>query len=242
MQSEILEETNQVRQNCGYFFIDGWSILTANGKETFSFLQTQTTNDALQLEVGQGQASAVTDRQARLIANFSIHRIAKNEAWLLSENSQTLYDHLESYHFRENVTFKKIEQSLLTLQGPKSTLVLKKLFTSLPEKPNAVVRQEVEGKLFVIIKKTLTGEEGFILCYPQDLKEEFLQKFLGTNKKVSPVKIGKQAQEILRIEAGIPVFGKDMDGKNILPETGLEHSCVSYNKGCYIGQEVIARI
>ena len=242
MQPTTLEEIKQVRQSCGFFFMDGWSILTANGKETFSFLQTQTTNDALQLEVGQGQASAVTDRQARLITNFSIHRIAENDAWLLSENSQTLHDHLESYHFREDITFKKIEQSLLALQGPKSTLVLEKLFTSLPEKPNAVVQQEVEGNLFVIIKKTLTGEEGFILCYPSELKDKFLQKILDTDKEISPAKIGEQAREVLRIEAGIPVFGKDMDSKNILPETGLEHSCVSYNKGCYIGQEVIARI
>ena len=207
MQPTTLEEINQVRQSCGFFFMDGWSILTANGKETFSFLQTQTTNDALQLEVGQGQASAVTDRQARLIANFSIHRIDENDAWLLSENSQTLHDHLESYHFREDITFKKIEQSLLALQGPKSTLVLEKLFTSLPEKPNAVVQQEVEGNLFVIIKKTLTGEEGFILCYPPELKDKFLQKILDTDKEISPAKIGEQAREVLRIEAGIPVFG-----------------------------------
>ena len=130
----------------------------------------------------------------------------------------------------------------MALQGPKSTLVLEKLFTSLPEKPNAVVQQEVEGDLFVIIKKTLTGEEGFILCYPSELKDKFLQKILDTDKEISPAKIGEQAREVLRIEAGIPVFGKDMDSKNILPETGLEHSCVSYNKGCYIGQEVFARI
>ena len=104
------------------------------------------------------------------------------------------------------------------------------------------MQQEVEGNLFVIIKKTLTGEEGFILCYPSELKDKFLQKILDTDKEISPAKIGEQAREVLRIEAGIPVFGKDMDSKNILPETGLEHSCVSYNKGCYIGQEVIARI
>ena len=171
--------------------------------------------------MGQGQASAVTDRQARLIANFSIHRIAENDAWLLSENSQTLRDHLESYHFREDITFRKIEQSLLALQGPKSTLVLEKLFTSLPEKPNAVVQQEVEGNLFVIIKKTLTGEEGFILCYPSELKDKFLQKILDTDKEISPANIGEQAREVLRIEAGIPVFGKDMDSKNILPSVGF---------------------
>jgi len=222
--------------------MDGWSILTAIGKETFSFLQTQTTNDTLQLEVGQGQASAVTDRQARLIANFSVHRIAENEAWLLSEDSKTLYDHLESYHFREDVTFEKFDQSILALQGPKSLLVLEKIFTPLPEKPNDIVRQDVEGQSVTLIKKTLTGDEGYLLCFPPEVKEEFLQKLLQANTEIQPTKIGEQAREILRIEAGIPIFGIDMDGKNILPETGLEHSSVSYNKGCYIGQEVIARI
>ena len=242
MQSEILEEINQVRKNCGYLFMDGWSILTASGKETFSFLQTQTTNDALQLEVGHGQATAVTDRQARLIANFSLHRIAENEARLLTEDWQTLYGHLESFHFREDVTFTKIEQTLLTLQGPKSLLLLEKIFPTLPVKPHSILQQNFGGKSITLIKKSMTGEEGFVICMPQEVKEKFLEKLLNTNKEIPPIKIGEQAREVLRIEAGIPVFGKDMDGKNILPETGLEHSSVSYNKGCYIGQEVIARI
>ncbi|MEC7785513.1 MAG: tetratricopeptide repeat protein [Nitrospinota bacterium] len=240
--TETNKEIDQVRNNCGFFLLDGWSILTAKGKETFSFLQTQTTNDALQLEVGEGQASAVTDRQARLIANFSIHRNSTNEAWLLSEESQTLYNHLESYHFREDITFEAIDQVLLALQGPKSILVLEKLFTVLPEKPNAILQLELEGNQVTLIKKSLTGEEGFVLCFSPNIKEDFLQKFLYVSTEIQPLEISAQAQETLRIEAGIPVFGKDMDSKNILPETGLEHSSVSYNKGCYIGQEVIARI
>ena len=240
--TETNKEIDQVRNNCGFFFLDGWSILTAKGKETFSFLQTQTTNDALQLNVGEGQASAATDRQARLIANFSIHRNSANEACLLSEESQTLYNHLESYHFREDVTFEVIDQVLLALQGPKSILVLEKLFTALPEKPNAILQLELDGKKITLIKKSLTGEEGFVLCFSPNIKEDFLQKVLFANTEIQPLEISAQAQETLRIEAGIPVFGKDMDSKNILPETGLEHSSVSYNKGCYIGQEVIARI
>jgi len=240
--TETNKEIDQVRNNCGFFLLDGWSILTAKGKETFSFLQTQTTNDALQLEVGEGQASAVTDRQARLIANFSIHRNSTNEAWLLSEESQTLYNHLESYHFREDITFEAIDQVLLALQGPKSILALEKLFTVLPEKPNAILQLELEGNQVTLIKKSLTGEEGFVLCFSPNIKEDFLQKFLCVSTEIQPLEISAQAQETLRIEAGIPVFGKDMDSKNILPETGLEHSSVSYNKGCYIGQEVIARI
>ena len=176
--TETKKEIDQVRNNCGFFFLDGWSILTAKGKETFSFLQTQTTNDALQLEVGEGQASPVTDRQARLIANFSIHRNSKNEAWLLSEDSQILYNHLESYHFREDVTFKISDQILLALQGPKSILILEKLFTVLPEKPNAILQLELEGNQVTLIKKSLTGEEGFLLCFSLNKKEDFLQKLL----------------------------------------------------------------
>jgi len=239
---ETQEEFHQVRNNCGYFFMDGWSILTANGKETFSFLQTQTTNDTIQLEVGQGQSSAVTDRQARLIANFSIHRIAENEAWLLSDNSKILHDHLESFHFREDFKFNTPDLCLLALQGPKSILVLEKLFSSLPEKPNGIIQENIEGTPVTIIKKSFTGEEGFILCFPQEQKDLLNKKLLSANPEIQPTKTGEEAREILRIEAGIPIFGIDMDGKNILPETGLEHSSVSYNKGCYTGQEVIARI
>jgi len=240
--TEIRKEIDQVRTNSGFFFLDKWGILTAKGTETFSFLQTQTTNDALQLKVGEGQASAVTDRQARLIANFSIHRNSENEAWLLSEDSQTLYNHIESFHFRENVSFKVIDQVLLALQGPKSILVLEKLFTTLPEKPNAILQLELDGQQVTLIKKSLTGEDGFLLCFSPNIKEVFLQKFLQATTELQSIEVGEQARETLRIEAGIPVFGKDMNSKNILPETGLEHSSVSYNKGCYTGQEVIARI
>mgnify|MGYP002631727387 CR=1 FL=1 len=243
---EIQEEINQVRQNCGYFFMDEWCLLSASGNETFSFLQSQTTNDVLQLQKGQGQASAVTDRQARLIANFSIHRNDENKALLLTEKSQQkiLNDHLESYHFREDVTFSASDLNLLALQGPKSILILEKIFVgaTLPEKPNEIIQHDLDNIPLMLIKKSLTGEEGFILCFPPDKKEYLLQKILQSNPEIQPAKIGEEAREILRIEAGIPVFGKDMDAKNILPETGLEHSSVSYNKGCYIGQEVIARI
>ena len=53
---------------------------------------------------------------------------------------------------------------------------------------------------------------------------------------------GWQALETARIEAGIPRFGADMDETNLAPEAGIEHRAISYSKGCYIGQEVIARI
>jgi folate-binding protein YgfZ len=237
-------EVDQVRNNCGYFPLEDWCLISAKGKETFSFLQSQTTNDVLQMQIGQGQNSAVTDRQARLIANFSIHRIEEDAALILVETSlkNILLNHLESYHFREEVEFTTLNCRLLALQGPKSSLILEKVFENqnLPDKPNDTT-QLILGKHSInLIIKSLTGEEGQILCFPNEIEYELTQLILISDSP--PIKVNEVAREVLRIEAGIPIYDKDMDKKNILPETGLEHTSVSYNKGCYIGQEVIARI
>ena len=244
MEQTLQTEVDQVRNHCGYFLLEDWCIISAKGKETFSFLQTQTTNDVLQIQLGQGQYNAITDRQARLIANFSIHRVAEHEALILVESSQKelLLNHLETYHFREDVQFTALNCKLLALQGPKSPLILEKVFENqnLPEKPNDTTQLTLDGNQVEIIMKSLTGDEGHILCFQNDFQDKLIQKFIKTN--TPPVKVSENAREVLRIEAGIPFFGNDMDKKSIMPESGLEHTSVSYNKGCYIGQEVIARI
>ena len=244
MEQTLQTEVDQVRNHCGYFLLEDWCIISAKGKETFSFLQTQTTNDVLQIQLGQGQYNAITDRQARLIANFSVHRVKEHEALILVETSQKelLLNHLETYHFREDVEFTALDYRLLALQGPKSPLILEKVFENqnLPEKPNDTTQLTLDGNRLDIIMKSLTGDEGHILCFQNELEDNLIQKLLKIS--TPPVKVSENAREVLRIEAGIPIFGKDMDQKSILPETGLEHTSVSYNKGCYIGQEVIARI
>jgi len=244
MTHSTQSEIEAVRNHCGYFLLADWCLISAKGEETFSFLQTQTTNDVLQLQVGQGQFNAITDRQARLIANFSLHRTAEHEALILVEASlkDLLLKHLKTYLFREAVTFTMVEGELLALQGPKSSLILEKVFADqdLPEKPNDTVTLTFQAKQAQLINKSLTGEEGQIICLDSASREQFLKQVLASS--TAPTEISDTAREVLRIEAGIPIYGKDMDGKNILPETGLEHTSVSYNKGCYIGQEVIARI
>ena len=244
MTYEFQTEVEQVRNHCGYFLLKDWCVISAKGKETFSFLQSQTTNDVLQIQIGQGQNSAVTDRQARLIANFSIHRVGEDEAFILIETSlkEILLNHLESYHFREEVEFSTLDGQLMAIQGPKSSLILEKVFNqkNLLEKPNDILKLTLGKHQVNLIIKSLTGEEGQILCFPNELECELTQLILKNDPP--PIRVHEAAREVLRIEAGIPIYNKDMDKKNILPETGLEHTSVSYNKGCYTGQEVIARI
>jgi folate-binding protein YgfZ len=242
--SDIVQEITQIRSHCGYFNLDDWSAVSCSGKDVFDYLQTQTTNDVKELTVGKGQNNAVCDRKGKLIAAFSGHRTEEFSVLLLAETVQKelLVKHLEAFIFREDVTLSPPEgmDALLAVQGPKSGLILETLTDSLilPQKTNDVASFELDGQKGFIVNKSLTCEEGFILCISTKLKLR-IQEFLE-NANACP--ISENARETLRIEAGIPIFGKDMDNSNVLPETGLEHSSVSYNKGCYIGQEVIARI
>ena len=241
------ENHRYLREKAGYFFLKDLCLISAEGSDLFSYLQTQTTNDVNELKPGQGQNNAIVDRKARVISTFSLHRTGEESAVILVETQQkeNLLDHLNSFLFREDVTLTLSNHFVLALQGPKSQEIIKN-FTrsddSIPEKPNDICRFTFEGLPALAIAKSLTGEEGCVLVFQTESEIPITKKLLEFEQQNLLTHIGPHAQEVFRIESGIPSYGKDINDKNILPETGLDHSSVSYNKGCYIGQEVIARI
>jgi len=242
------EEHRQAREGCIYFPLEDSCLVEAKGKDAFSFLQSQTTNDVLNLAIGAGLGNALVDRKARLLSNFSLHKTSDTTALLLLETHQrdTLINQLEEYHFREEIEWNT-ETSfdfLVALQGPKSPVVLENLTESGASlhNTNDIFMSDIDGIETWVICKSLTGEEGYILACSADHKKDLLQALHNAGDSVGLVPIGTETRETLRIEAGLPMYGRDMDKTHILPETGLEHTSVSYHKGCYIGQEVIARI
>src|SRR5205823_13062557 len=86
------------------------------------------------------------------------------------------------------------------------------------------------------------GSAGFDLFVPTAALGPVTDKLITAAKAVGGRACGWQALEMARIEAGIPRFAADMDETNLPPESGIEERAVSYTKGCYIGQEVIARV
>jgi len=241
------ENHSFLRKKAGYFFLDDLCLISAKGSDLSSYLQTQTTNDVNELKPGQGQNNAIVDRKARVISTFSLHRTGEESAVILVETQQkeNLLNHLNSFLFREDVTLTPSSHFVLALQGPKSQEIIKN-FTrsndSIPEKLNEICKFKFEGLPALAITKSLTGEEGCVLVFQTESEATITNKLLEIEQQNVLIQVDPHAQEVFRIESGIPSFGKDISGKNILPETGLEHSSVSYNKGCYIGQEVIARI
>ena len=249
METTLSSQKNHryLREKAGYFFLNDLCLISAKGSDLFSYLQTQTTNDVNELKIWQGQNNAIVDRKARVISTFSLHRTGKDSAVILVETIQkeNLLNHLNSFLFREDVALTLSNHFILALQGPKSQELIKHFTQSsdyIPEKPNDVCEFIFEELPCLAISKSLTGEEGCALIFQTESKETVMHELLKFEQQSFVTQIDDHTQEVFRIEAGIPSYGKDISDKNILPETGLEHSSVSYNKGCYIGQEVIARI
>jgi folate-binding protein YgfZ len=134
---------------------------------------------------------------------------------------------------------------LLSVQGPQAWTVIDKLGLNipLPDKPfrSASVRDETLGEIYCMNQARLCTV-GFDLFAPTNALAALADKLVAAAKEVGGRACGWVALETARIEAGIPRFGAEMDETNLPPEAGIESRAISYTKGCYIGQEIIARI
>ncbi len=241
-------EYRRVRETCGFFWMENWQIGSIEGEDAFSFLQSQTTNDCLSLKTGEGCANAIVTRKGNLRGTFTLYKTADQAGFLLLERNQAdqVIDALEEFHFREALTFTREVPGLclLGLQGPKTLAILNKLTDQvlLDFKTSETRELKIKDHTVWALEKNLTGETGLVLVFEESARTLIFEAIKEAGDAAGLGPVSHEALETLRIEAGIPVYGLDMDEKMLLPETGLEHTAVSYHKGCYTGQEVIARL
>jgi len=217
------------------------------GAERIRFLHGQVTNDVNGLDIGHGCYAALITAKGKMQADLNIYRL--QEELLLDFEpglAPTVSQRLEKYVISEDVQVADVSglYGLLSLQGPKAAAVLESLgdFAQLPEKPFIfVTKAEEQGELY-LVNRSRFGTAGYDLFLPAAALASFAEKLARAVATVGGRFCGWQAAEIVRIEAGVPRFGADMDETNIPLEAGLENSAISFNKGCYIGQEVISRI
>ena len=170
------------------------------------------------------------------------------------EGIRSLQTDLEKYAIAEDVQFEVVTERFdwIILQGPQAPVIAEMALGSIGEEcwsqlAENSVRCLPGGALG--FTRSLTGDPGFILAIPREGGDlpEVLGRLRTTAKGKDVLWLEGQdisdVLEVLRIEAGIVRIGPDApEGKLVLPETGLEQQVVSYSKGCYLGQEVIARI
>ncbi|NUM52756.1 MAG: tetratricopeptide repeat protein [Candidatus Hydrogenedentes bacterium] len=242
-----------VRHGIGVWVRDTHTLIRFEGKDVATWLQSQTSNDVAALQSGLGHANTILDRKGRLQAHFTLHRW-DDEYWLVVEKQQAprLIDQLDSHLFIEDVRMAdagdEVEQVLV--QGPRVVYFLSTLLDTdkataselLPAEKYGCHPIELCGFQVLAFRISETGEDGYLFVTQLGEARPLLDRLLEAGRPFGVCEVDDDAREVLRIEAGIPRFGIDMDTSNRLPETTLEREAVSYEKGCYLGQEVIAKL
>jgi folate-binding protein YgfZ len=207
------------------------------GADRQRFLNGQVTNNVRDLGTGQGCYAALVSAKGKLQSDLNVYCL-DNEMLLDIEPgyAAVVSQRLEKFIIAEDVQIidASLHYGLLSVQGPKAAEVIGKF----PEIPMAIGKHDdaALGEIYVANHPRWRGR-GFDLFVPINSMKEMVSQLLSRGGRLC----GWQALETARVEAGIPRFGADMDETNLAPEA-LGERAISYSKGCYIGQEIIARV
>ena len=215
MNKNYTEEYNFIRNGGGGFYEHKRGLIAVWGKEAGQFLNGLITNDVAKLEENAQMSAAFPNAQGRLLA---VVRVLKKDGVFLFETEAATHEKVYNNLFR----FTFAGDFFVEDQSEKY-----KYFSM----ENGKWKMENDE---LIEFETDSGADYFV---PNEAAESFVNDLKNQNA----MEISDALYEVLRIENGIPKYGVDMDETTIVPETGIAE-IISYQKGCYIGQEIIARI
>lgn len=241
-----LHEYNAVRSAVGLLDHCNRSLLRFTGEDRVSFLQGMVSNDVTKLRTGQGMFATFADINGKILADTKLFCTDDSfcvELW--EPLKDKIQAHLQKYLIADEVEIADLTDAygIVSLQGPKSTQLLEELLgtKALPDHELSHGEFQIDAHRCRLVRATHTGETGFDLWITLSDLPVLAALIQEKGRAFSTQWIGTEAQELLRVEAGIPRYGVDMDDDNLVLETNLDDA-VNFDKGCYLGQEVIERI
>jgi folate-binding protein YgfZ len=209
--------------------------LVVSGPDAVEFLQGQLTNDLDALAPGQGCYAALLDRKGHMQADMRVLRLGDEEVWLDTEPGAagSVMRHLSTYKVGRQVEIAQpgSELAILSMLGPAAA----ELAGTGPLGPEHAHRELDVGRVGC---RAIATDLGIDFFCPAAEASSVAAALLDAG--AAPV--SEAAAEILRVESGRPRFGREMSAATIPQEAGIDGRAVSFTKGCYIGQETVARL
>jgi folate-binding protein YgfZ len=216
--------------------------LEVSGKNAVQFLNGLVTNDVKSLHPGDGRLAAFLNVQGKVV---SLCRFYQTGVHLLIEydvtNREAIFKNLSRFVPAGEFFVKDVsdELALLSVQGPKAAELLSTItaqtIEAAPEYRN--YQANINDTTVLLAAHARAGATGFDVFVAAEAKAQIRQTLIDNGA----IPAGSEALEIARLEAAIPRESVDVTDANILLEAGYDKA-VSYTKGCYLGQEIIARI
>lgn len=227
---------------CALFDLAGRGTLVLRGQDRAEFLHGLVTNDVKGLKPGAGCYAAVLTPKGKMRADLTI--LCGLDSLTLDTEPQLaapLEALLRGYVFYQDVTIENLSDTIavLHLEGPGTPHVLQSLgVRNLPPEAHWHCEIEAGEGSAVLVNESRGGAVGADLRIARSSAAQLAARLEKAGAHAEPIEL----LETARIEAAIPRWGQDLD-ETVLPnEAGLERNAISYNKGCYMGQETVARI
>ncbi|MBP1635062.1 MAG: gcvT 3 [Acidobacteria bacterium] len=231
----------------------GRGKLVVAGSDRRSYLHAMLTNDIGGLAPGTGGYAAYLTPQGRMIADMRVLELGDVVLMDLDrQRAGEVIQKLDQFVFSEDVQFGDVSATfgLVSIVGPGAAALVSRLLSppggqdrtdaeglaAWPEFRNA--RSSFAGQPAIVVASTELGERGFDVFVPAEAAGALVEGALSAGA----ARLSDEIAEVLRVEAGRPAFGVDMDSDTIPLEAGIEGRAISLTKGCYPGQEVVIRV
>ena len=245
--SGIVDEHLAVRTKAGLFDVSHMGEVEIAGADALAAVQRITSNDAAQLETGRAQYSALTTHEGTFVDDLLVYKLADAHFLLVINAANIDKDYAwikQEVRPAGDVVAVNVSSryALLALQGPLAGEILQPL-TGVELRTIAYYHfatGEVAGVLATISRTGYTGEDGFELLVPPQAAERVWNALLdaGTGADLRPAGLG--ARDTLRLEAGMRLYGSDMDETTTVLEAGLGW-VVGWDKAAFNGKDALVR-
>jgi tRNA-modifying protein YgfZ len=231
-----------LRQGCGLVDRSERGKLALTGSDAIEFLDGQVTNELAGLRPGEGRYAAFLTHKGKMLGDLRILVVAGEDGDSIAELAldtervalQALFDMIRRFKVGFQVELQKrtLERGLLSLIGPEAEAIAGAGELAAGEHANAWLK--IAGVRALAIRT----EEGIDLLCEAARTEPLCAGLLARGATA----VAPEAAECLRVERGRPRYGIDMDDATIPQEAGINERAVSFTKGCYVGQETVARL
>src|SRR5579883_98289 len=220
--------------------------IEVSGPDRAKFLHNLTTNEVKRLEAGRGCEAFVTSPQGKTMAYVILH-ITEDRVLVRSDpgGMELALPHFHKYGVFDDVAIddRTVETFELHLAGAAAAELVRRAGSPVPDEVDyAHLSSDLGGCAVRIIRESPAGLPGLTLIGDRRAAQTIGELLRDRGQALELLELDPSTFEALRIEAGTPVFGKEVTEKNLPQEIGRDDRAISFVKGCYLGQETVARI
>jgi len=245
--TDFAKEYRAAKQAAALFDTNWHAILVLTGRDRVRYLHAISSNNIQALENGRGTLALLLNPQGHILAELEVYALPEkllvlSHAALRERTVATLKKYVIGSHVQ--IDDQTDRMGSFAVEGPRAIEVIAEVcgakLSELPEM--SVIETVVGGVPCYLLRRSHFGQQGVEIICPREGLVPLWRKFLAAVRARGGEPIGMSALNALRLEAGIPWFPADFNDAMIPHEAAIESTHISFNKGCYTGQEIVERV